>query len=124
MKKTLKSLLCLLLIIVAILSLTACGNSKLTMENYNKITCGTLNYNTYQYEGGMTLEQVKNILGEPTESASSTVMGVTSTAYVWGNENKNITVSFYKSIFHHAKRKAKCLPFCVVELTRFELVTF
>lgn len=95
MKRTLKRLLCLLLILIVILTLSACSNSRLTMENFNKITCATLNYNTLQYEGGMTLEQVKNILGEPTDSASSSVMGVTSTAYVWGNEKKNITVSFY-----------------------------
>ncbi len=95
MKKAAKRTLGLLLILIVILSLTACGNSKLTMENFNKITCATLNYNTFQYEGGMTLEQVKNILGEPTESTSSSAMGVTSTAYVWGTEKKNITVSFY-----------------------------
>lgn len=94
MNRNLKTLLCVLLIVIAILSLTACGDSKLTMENFNKITCATLNSTTFQYEGGMTLEQVKAILGEPSDSASTTIMGVTSTAYVWGNNKKSITVSF------------------------------
>ena len=95
MNKSLKIIICIVLDLVAVLSLVACGsNSKLTKENFDKITCATLNYNTMQYEGGMTLEEVKSILGEPTNSASTSVMGTTTTAYVWGNDNKNITVSF------------------------------
>ena len=95
MKKNVKIFLCIAIVSIAILSLVACGgNSKLTKENFDKITCATLNYNTMQYEGGMTFAEVKSILGEPDDSASTTIMGATSTAYVWGNEKKNITVSF------------------------------
>ena len=99
-----KIVLVVLLISVAILSLTACGGSKLTKENYDKITCTMLSYSTFQYEGGMTLSEVKGILGEPDDSASSTVMGVTATAYMWGNEKKNITVTFVND---QAKTKAQ-----------------
>lgn len=91
MKKT-KIIVVLLL---CVCFLTACGNSKLTMENYNKITVATLNQTTIQYEGGMTLAEVKEILGEHTSSSSNTITGITATAYVWGDEKKAITISFY-----------------------------
>lgn len=96
MKKNAKLVLCLLIVIVlAVGILTACNtNSKLTMANYDKINCATLNYTTMQYEGGMTLNAVKDILGEPDSSSSTTVMGVSATAYVWGNDKKCIAVSF------------------------------
>ena len=94
MKKNVGIFLSVALILVAILSLTACGGSKLTKENFDKITCATLNYDTMKYEGGMMLDDVKALLGEPTESASSTVMGSTTTAYVWGSATKGITVTF------------------------------
>ena len=95
MKKNAKIFLCLALVLVAILSLAACGGSgKLTKENFDKITCGTLNYDTMKYEGGMTLDEVKAILGEPTETASSTVMGSVTTACVWGKTTKCISVTF------------------------------
>ena len=95
MKKNVKIFLCLTLVLVAILSLAACGgNGKLTKENFDKITCATLNYDTMNYEGGMKLDEVKAILGEPTENSSSTVMGRTATAYVWRSATKVITITF------------------------------
>lgn len=33
-------------------------------------------------------------MGNPKDSASTTTMGYKVTAYVWGTEDKNITVSF------------------------------
>lgn len=64
MNKKFKIVVCVLLILVAVLSLTACGgNSQLTEENYEKITCETLNPTTMQFEGGMTLSEVKEIFG-------------------------------------------------------------
>ena len=99
MKKNVKIFLCVALVLVAIMALAACGgNSKLTKANFDKITCGTLNYDTMKYEGGMTLDEVKAILGEPTESASSTVMGSTTTAYVWKSASKGITVTLADGI--------------------------
>lgn len=89
-----KITLCALLVVICVLTFTACGNSKVTLENYNRITCATLNLSTGLYEGGMMLYQVKNILGEPDASVSTTVMGVATTIYTWGNEEKGIEVSF------------------------------
>lgn len=83
-----------MIVVVALISLVACNGAKLTQENFDKITCATLNMETFEYENGMTLQQVKDILGDPSDSTSTTIMGVTSTTYVWGNSNKNITVVF------------------------------
>lgn len=97
MNKKFKIVLCVLLILVAVLSLTACGsNMNVTKENFDKIVCGTPT-GTGIFVGGMTLDEVKEILGEPSDNASSTVPGGFSVnAYVWGSKKKNIAVSFYK----------------------------
>ena len=97
MKKTARYIVLLLCLTSLVLTFAACGNSKLTMENFNKIKCATISTVTYEYVGGMTLDEVKEILGEPDNSTSSTIMGSTATAYVWGNEKKCITVSFYNN---------------------------
>lgn len=95
MKK--QSLAVAVLICLFAIILSACGDNNLTMENYNKITVATLNQTTFEYEGGMTLSEVEDILGKYKSSSSSTVMGQTATAYVWGNNDKNITISFYNN---------------------------
>ena len=95
MNKNKKLIICVLICIIAIAILTACNSNKLTMTNFNKIECATFDYATAAYKGGMTFEEVKEILGGPSSSSSSTIMGVTATAYVWGKDKKSITVSFY-----------------------------
>ncbi len=82
-------------VILMLCALAACAASRCTMENYNKITVAKLNMTTFRYEGGMTLDEVEDILGDYTSSTSTSVMGYSATAYVWGNQKKNITVSFY-----------------------------
>lgn len=60
------------------LLLVMLGCSKLTLENYNKITTG------------MTYEEVTQLIGSPDECDD--VMGVRNC--VWGNEKRSISVSF------------------------------
>jgi hypothetical protein len=52
--------------------------SRVTMDNYNKI------------KGGMTYDEVMNILGSPNKC--NDVIGLKSC--VWGDEKKSITVGF------------------------------
>lgn len=97
MTKRIVAIILALIVLFALCGvLTACNNnSALTMENFDKITCAQFSTTTLTYVGGMSLSEVKDILGEPSSSSSSTMMGVTSTAYVWGDSEKNITVAFY-----------------------------
>jgi hypothetical protein len=80
------------------LALTGCGKSKITQENYDKIT------------NGMTLKEVEAILGEGTSQGGDganvaaqfgvdVTGGVQSSApstvdYVWEKGKKSITVTF------------------------------
>ncbi|MCF2858669.1 DUF3862 domain-containing protein [Pseudoalteromonas sp. SMS1] len=64
-----------LLTIAALLSLSAC--SKVTIENYEKISVG------------MEKTELEQVLG----SADSCEEKTLHTNCVWGNENKNITVT-------------------------------
>ena len=60
----------------------ACVN-KINQENYKKI------------QTGMTLEEVKTILGEPTESKSAGIGGLVSgTSAVWKGEGMTIDIKF------------------------------
>ena len=63
---------------VALLILSLAGCSKLTMENYARITTG------------ISYDDVVRILGKP--DSCSEALFVRSC--VWGNEKKNITVNF------------------------------
>lgn len=57
--------------------------SKITQENYDKI------------QTGMTLEEVKAVLGEPTESNTLGIGNLLSgTSAVWKNEETTITINF------------------------------
>ncbi|GAA5784849.1 hypothetical protein GCM10007860_06710 [Chitiniphilus shinanonensis] len=68
-------LLCLLL-----LSLVAC--SRLTQENYAKI------------ETGMTRERVVEILGEPDQSDSGSLLGISGEHAQWKSGGTTVTVQF------------------------------
>ncbi|MBK8287639.1 MAG: hypothetical protein IPK95_02550 [Cellvibrionales bacterium] len=61
--------------------LVACG-SKLTQENFNKIT------------DAMPYADVVKILGEPQSSEGGGVLGITAGASVWQDEKHQITIVF------------------------------
>ena len=67
-----------------ILSLALLGcNSKINQENYQKI------------QNGMTLEEVKAILGEPTDVQTAGIGGLSGTSAVWKNkEGAKIDIKF------------------------------
>ncbi|BAP56059.1 hypothetical protein THII_1762 [Thioploca ingrica] len=57
--------------------------SRINQENYQKI------------QKGMTLEEVKAIIGEPTESKSAGIGGLVSgTSAVWKGDNMTIDIKF------------------------------
>ncbi len=62
------------------------GCSKVTKENYTKV------------ESGMTVQQVKDILGNPDETKSGGVsvlgVGADTTTMTWKSGDKSITVTF------------------------------
>ena len=62
------------------LSLAAC--SKVTQENFGKV------------QNGMTEQEVIAILGEPAESTSRDVLGITGTASRWVSGDAAITIRF------------------------------
>jgi hypothetical protein len=64
----------------AALLLASC--SKVTQENFNRIT------------DGMTEQEVVALLGEPTESQSISVLGVSGSAQRWVGKDAVITVQF------------------------------
>ena len=75
------------LMAIAVFMLSAiAGCSKVNRGNYDKI------------QSGMTVQQVKDILGNPDETTSggASVLGVggTATTMVWKSGNKSITVTF------------------------------
>ncbi len=63
-----------------VLLLAAC--SKLTQENFSKV------------QEGMTEAEVKSILGEPTESSSVQLLGVSGTSSRWVSGDTVVTVRF------------------------------
>ncbi len=66
------------LIVLLILCMIFLGCSKLTRENYGKI------------EMGMEYEQVVDIIGNPDECDAA----LGTKKCVWGNDEKNISISF------------------------------
>lgn len=64
----------------ALLLLAAC--SKVTQENYAKI------------HTGMTEQEVAAILGSPTESTSSSLLGISGTTSKWSGGGAEITIRF------------------------------
>lgn len=67
-------------IAAAALSLAAC--SKVTQENFAKV------------QNGMTEQEVVAILGNPTESTSRDVLGITGTSSRWVSGDAAITIRF------------------------------
>jgi hypothetical protein len=71
----------LILILVLCACLAACG-SKLTQENFDKI------------KTNMTFEEVKALLGEPTETSSVGIGGLSGTQALWKDKDAAITIQF------------------------------
>ena len=69
-------------IVLFSLGLAACGSSRLTQENFDKIRTG------------MTQAEVAAILGEPTESSSVDVAVFSGTASTWKKDGTTITIQF------------------------------
>lgn len=61
--------------------LAGCG-SKVTQENFDKI------------QAGMSREDVKAILGEPTESSGVSVGALSGDSWVWKKDGTVITIQF------------------------------
>jgi hypothetical protein len=61
--------------------LAACG-SKISQENFDKI------------KSGMTMEEVKGILGEPTESSAMGLGPLSGTSAHWKDKDKRISIQF------------------------------
>jgi hypothetical protein len=61
--------------------LVGCG-SKITQENFDKI------------QTGMSREDVKAILGEPTESSGVSVGAISGDSWVWKTDGTVITIQF------------------------------
>jgi hypothetical protein len=68
-------------LLVLLLALAACG-SKVSESNYAKI------------EIDMTEEQVKSLLGSPTESSGINVAGLSGTSSKWVSKEGTISVQF------------------------------
>lgn len=71
------------------LGLTGCLGSKVTKDNYDKVETGF---------AGMKIEQVKALLGEPTEQQSGGMkiaeVGLDGSTMTWKDGNKSISVIF------------------------------
>ena len=67
--------------IIMALLLSACG-SKISQDNFNKIT------------DGMPEEDVIKILGEPTESSSMGLGGLSGSSATWKQDKTTITIQF------------------------------
>lgn len=67
-------------LIIALITFTAC--SKLTAANFDKI------------QNEMTTEQVKAILGEPTEIKSGGLLGLNGIVYIYHKDKTNIKITF------------------------------
>ena len=70
-----------LLLCIALCVVVGCGGSKVSKANYDKV------------KNDMTETQVKEILGEPTESANVNAASKSKTL-VWKSGNEAISVSF------------------------------
>ncbi len=63
------------------LCLVGCG-SRVNQENFEKV------------QTGMTMAQVTAILGEPTESSSVDIAGISGTASTWKQGDVTVTIQF------------------------------
>lgn len=71
------------LIIALLLAGLLAACSKVTQENFSKL------------EAGMSEQQVYALLGEPTESSSINLGGLSGTSAVWRDKDAEIRVQFF-----------------------------
>lgn len=76
-----RGLLRVLPVLACALLLTACGGG-LTQDQFNKV------------ENGMTEEQVKGLIGEPSKIESGSALGISGTAYIYESGDTQATVTF------------------------------
>jgi len=76
-----KSTQTFLVLVLATLALTACA-AKLTQENLQKI------------HSGMTINEVKAILGSPTDVQSADMLGFRSTAFTYHTKTAEVKIVF------------------------------
>jgi len=69
-------------IVLLFVTLAACG-SKINQANFDKI------------EAEMTEEEVQRILGEPTESSSLNIGGLSGASSTWTDEEATISIQFF-----------------------------
>jgi hypothetical protein len=67
---------------VFLFCLTACSGAKINQENFDKI------------KTGMTLAEVKAILGEPADSSSIGAAGISGGSAMWKTEGITINIQF------------------------------
>jgi len=65
-----------------LLSLMACSGTKINQENFDKI------------KTGMTMAEVKTILGEPADSSSIDVAVISGATAMWKGEGITISIQF------------------------------
>ena len=68
-------------IIVLTVGLSGCG-SRINQANYDKV------------QSDMTEAQVEAILGKPTETSSSELLGISTRSSTWKNKNGSISIQF------------------------------
>lgn len=68
-------------VIALVMFLAACG-SKLTQDNFNKIS------------SGMPYAEVVKILGEPQKSEGGGLLGITATTALWKDDKHQISIVF------------------------------
>ena len=83
MKRTLRTVSVLTAVLLISAALVACGKSKITKENYDKIMLNTTTYT-----------QAKEILGKPKTDSVVTAAGVSAGIAVWVSGKKSITLTF------------------------------
>lgn len=81
MKNKIKNVFAVLVLLVATLSLVACG-SKLSNENLTKV------------KNGMSEVEVKAILGKPNKVDSSEVLGLRNVSYQYQSGKTEVTINF------------------------------
>lgn len=81
MRTLLRKMFAKSVLISLLLLLTACG-SKISQQNFEKI------------QPGMTMQQVVNILGEPSNVESFDIAGLSGSSASWRDKNSLITIQF------------------------------
>lgn len=97
MRNLIKSISLFLAVVALSLMITACN--KISQSNFDKINAD------------MSMQEVTSILGEPSNSDSVTIAGVSGTSAVWSDGKNEITIQFlngkvfFKTFSHDGKKQ-------------------